>query len=46
MAADAGLGPRLGATAAALFAEACAGGLADQDDAAMWRWLAEAGRRG
>jgi putative dehydrogenase len=45
MAGDAGLRPRMGATAAALFAEACAGGLADQDDASMWRWLAEAGRR-
>jgi 3-hydroxyisobutyrate dehydrogenase len=44
MAAGAGLRPRLGPVAAALLADACASGLADQDDAALWRWLAEAGR--
>jgi putative dehydrogenase len=43
MAAGAGLRPRLGPVAAALFADACASGLADQDDAALWRWLAQAG---
>jgi 3-hydroxyisobutyrate dehydrogenase len=40
MAAGAGLRPRLGESAAALFAQACAAGLTDQDDAALWRWLA------
>ena len=40
MAAEAGLRPRLGESAAALFAQACAAGLTDQDDAALWRWLA------
>lgn len=45
MAADAGLRLRLGESAAALFAEACAAGLADQDDAALWRWLAKPGQR-
>jgi len=44
MAASAGLRPRLGQAAAALFADACAAGLADQDDAALWRWLDESGR--
>ena len=44
MATDAGLRPRLGPVAAALFAEACADGLADQDDSALWRWLAAPGR--
>jgi 3-hydroxyisobutyrate dehydrogenase len=39
MATDAGLRPRLGQDAAALFARACADGLAGHDDAAMWRWL-------
>jgi putative dehydrogenase len=42
MAARAGLRPRLGQVAAALLAQACAEGLADRDDAALWRWLAEA----
>jgi 3-hydroxyisobutyrate dehydrogenase len=40
MAANAGVRPRLGQVAAALFGEACAAGLVDQDDASMWRWLA------
>ena len=44
MAASAGQRPRLGRAAAALFAQACADGLATQDDAAMWRWLADARR--
>ena len=44
MAAAAGLRPRAGAAAAAYFAQACADGLAEQDDAALWRWLAEGGR--
>jgi 3-hydroxyisobutyrate dehydrogenase len=44
MAADAGLRPRLGGSAAALFAEACAAGLGDQDDAALWRWLTKPGQ--
>jgi 3-hydroxyisobutyrate dehydrogenase len=45
MAGGAGLRPRLGELAAALFAQACADGLADQDDASMWSWLAEAARQ-
>jgi 3-hydroxyisobutyrate dehydrogenase len=45
MAGGAGLRPRLGEVAAALFAQASADGLADQDDASMWRWLAEAARQ-
>jgi 3-hydroxyisobutyrate dehydrogenase len=44
MAAGAGLRPRLGESAAALFAQACAAGLTDQDDAALWRWLARPGQ--
>jgi 3-hydroxyisobutyrate dehydrogenase len=42
MAARAGPPPRLGQAAAALFAQACADGLGDQDDAQLWRWLADA----
>jgi 3-hydroxyisobutyrate dehydrogenase len=45
MAGEAGLRPRLGESAAALFAEACAAGLSDHDDAALWRWLADAAPR-
>ena len=41
MAAAAALRPRLGQAAAAVFAQACADGLAGQDDAALWRWLCE-----
>ena len=44
MAAGAGLQPRLGQAAAAVFAQACVEGLAGQDDSALWRWLAEARR--
>ena len=44
MAAGAGLRPRLGQAAAEFFAQACDEGLADHDDAALWPWLAEAGR--
>jgi 3-hydroxyisobutyrate dehydrogenase len=44
MAAAAGLRPRLGESAAALFAQACAAGLTDQDDATLWRWLARPGQ--
>jgi 3-hydroxyisobutyrate dehydrogenase len=44
MAAGAGLRPRLGETAAALFAQACAAGLTDLDDATLWRWLARPGQ--
>jgi 3-hydroxyisobutyrate dehydrogenase len=43
MVAEAGLRARLGESAAVLFAEACAAGLAGQDDAALWRWLAGSG---
>ena len=43
MAAAAGMQPRLGEAAAALFAAACADGLAGADDAALWRWLAARG---
>jgi len=39
MAAAAGLQPRLGQVAAAVFAQACTSGLADLDDASLWRWL-------
>jgi hypothetical protein len=28
-----------------LFAKACAAGLSDHDDAALWRWLADAAPR-
>jgi 3-hydroxyisobutyrate dehydrogenase len=45
MAGEAGLKPRLGEVAAALFAEACADGLANDDDASMWRWLAGPGQQ-
>ena len=45
MAAEAGLQPALGRVAAALFAQACADGLAGEDDAALWRWMAQAGLR-
>ena len=41
MAAAAGMQPRLGEAAAALFAAACADGLAGADDAALWRWLSD-----
>jgi 3-hydroxyisobutyrate dehydrogenase len=44
MAGSAGMRPRLGQVAAAVFAGACADGLAGEDDATLWRWLAEAGR--
>ncbi|MCU0920459.1 MAG: NAD(P)-dependent oxidoreductase [Burkholderiaceae bacterium] len=44
MAAGAGRQPRLGQAAAQVFAQACAEGLAGQDDSALWRWLAEARR--
>jgi putative dehydrogenase len=43
MACAAGLQPRLGQVAGALFAQACGDGLAGQDDSALWRWLAEGG---
>jgi 3-hydroxyisobutyrate dehydrogenase len=43
MACAAGLQPRLGQVAQALFAQACGDGLAGQDDSALWRWLAEGG---
>jgi 3-hydroxyisobutyrate dehydrogenase len=38
----AGFAPRLGESAAATFAAACAAGLAARDDADLWRWLADA----
>ena len=38
-----GLDPRLGSAAQAVFAAACAQGLAMQDDSTLWRWLADAG---
>ena len=44
MAAAAGLRPRLGQAAAAVFAQACSDGLADRDDASLWRWLSADGR--
>jgi 3-hydroxyisobutyrate dehydrogenase len=44
MAEAAGLRPRLGPVAAEIFAQACADGLAEQDDSALWRWLAAPGR--
>jgi L-threonate 2-dehydrogenase len=44
MAAQAGQHPRLGESAAALFAEACAAGFAGEDDAALWRWLVASGK--
>jgi 3-hydroxyisobutyrate dehydrogenase len=40
LAAQAGVQPALGAAAAACFADACAAGLAQQDDSVLWRWLA------
>jgi putative dehydrogenase len=40
MASDAGLQPRLGRIAAAIFAAACADGLAAADDSALWAWQA------
>jgi 3-hydroxyisobutyrate dehydrogenase-like beta-hydroxyacid dehydrogenase len=43
MAAAAGLQLQLGHVAAAVFAQACADGLADQDDATLWRWLSADG---
>jgi 3-hydroxyisobutyrate dehydrogenase-like beta-hydroxyacid dehydrogenase len=45
MAGGAGLKPRLGEVAATLFAQACVDGLADQDDASLWHWLAESARQ-
>ncbi len=42
MAHQAGVEPSVGAAAKACFAAACAAGLALQDDAALWRWLADA----
>ncbi len=44
MARGCGLEPHLGLAAQALFADACAQGLALQDDSALWRWLADADR--
>jgi len=40
MAADAGLRPALGQTAAACFGDACADGLAAADDSTLWAWCA------
>jgi 3-hydroxyisobutyrate dehydrogenase len=40
----AGFEPHVGAAAQALFATACAEGLGTQDDATLWRWLAESDR--
>jgi 3-hydroxyisobutyrate dehydrogenase len=39
MARGAGCGPAVGGAAAQLFAQACAEGLAEADDSALWRWL-------
>ena len=44
MADAAGMPQRLGQAAAALFADACRAGLAEQDDAALWRWRVAARR--
>lgn len=43
-AGESGFAARLGQTAAACFAAAMAQGMAQDDDSALWRWLADAAR--
>jgi len=44
VAREAGFAPRLGQAAAACFAAAVAQGMAQDDDSALWRWLADTAR--